>query len=267
MTTKPATVASTMPSGGGYLDRVRAQVWDEFTKSVVAMLECAASRVAADHPIAFSTRRGWWGEGSHEVLGHDVRIPLENAITDALVRTCKDLLSSRRPNHFLVQKRIFVVQQQPRELQDRLGSAAYTTDIQFASSSVPHLDLRIEAKRLLGGSHVGDYVGPEGLLRFAHSEPYTVQPVGMMIGYAFRYDRAHWSSVIDRQLPSWVPALQQLRVGRWTIPGGIVANPTVGDVLVLHLFLPIPSLPDARRLQSRPVAAKRRTSKPEPPIS
>lgn len=254
-----------MPTSGGYLNRVRAQVWDEFTKSVVAMLECAAARVAADHPVAFSTRKGWWGEGGHKVLGHDVRIPLENAVTDALVRTCKDLLKRRRPNHFLVQKQVFVVQQQPREVQDQLGSAAYTTDIQFASSSVPDLDLRIEAKRLLGGSHVGDYLGSEGLLRFAHREPYTVQPVGMMLGYAFRHDRAHWLASIGRQMPSSVSTLQQLKVGRWNVPGSIVANPTVGDVLVLHLLLSVPSRPDARLLQRKARTPKRRASQPGPP--
>ena len=250
------TVASTMPSGGGYLNRVRAQVWDEFTKNVIAMLECASARVAKDQPVAFSARKGWWGEGGHKVLGHDVRIPLENAITDALVRTCKDLLRTRRANHFLIQKQIFVVQQQPREMQDQLGSSAYTTDIQFASSSVPDLDLRIEAKRLLGGDHIGDYVGSEGLLRFAHPEPYTVQPVGMMLGYAFRYDRAHWLASIGGQMPTSVSALQQLKVGRWTIPGGIVTNPTIGDVLVLHFVLSIPSKPDARLLKRKPRRTK-----------
>jgi hypothetical protein len=253
-----------MPSGGGYLGRVRAQVWEEFTRSVVAMLDCAAARVAADHPVAFSRRKGWWGEGGHKVLGHDVRIPLENAVTDALVRTCKDLRRTRRPNHFMVQKQIFIVQQQPRELQDRLGSAAYTTDIQFASSSVPYLDLRVEAKRLLDGSHVSDYVGAEGLLRFAHPEPYTVQPVGMMLGYIFRHDRTHWLASIGSQKPPSIPALQPLKVGRWSVPGSIVTNPSVGDVLVLHLLLSFPSQPDARLLQPKPRAPKRRTAQPNP---
>ncbi len=243
---------------------MRAQVWDEFTKSVVAMLECAAARVAADHPVAFSRRKGWWGEGGHKILGHDVRIPLENAVTDALVRTCKDLRGTRRANHFMVQKQVFIVQQQPREMQDQLGSAAYTTDIQFASSSVPYLDLRIEAKRLLGGSHVSDYVGAEGLLRFAHPEPYTVQPVGMMLGYTFRHDRTHWLASIDRQKPSSVSTLQPLKVGRWTVPGSIVTNPTVGDVLVLHLLLPLPSQPDARRLQRKARAPRRPSPSPNP---
>ncbi|MGP7795624.1 hypothetical protein [Sphingomonas sp. CLY1604] len=259
-------MASTMPGGAGYLDRVRAQVWDEFVRNVVAMLQCAAARVAADRPVAFSTRNGWWGEGGHRVLGHDVRIPLENAVTDALVRSCKDLLRRRRPNHFLVQKQIFVVQQQPREVQDRLGSAAYTTDIQFASSSVPDLDLRIEAKRLLGASHLGDYLGSEGLLRFAHREPYTVQPVGMMLGYVFQHDPAHWSARIDRQMPSSSSALQRLKVGRWNIPGGILGNPTVGDVLVLHLLVTLPSRPDARLLPQKPPTVRRRRAVPSAPL-
>jgi hypothetical protein len=155
----------------------------------------------------------------------------------------------------MVQNQVFIVQQQPREMQNKLGSAAFTTDIQFASSSVTYLDLRIEAKRLLGGSHVNDYVGDEGLLRFAHSEPYTVQPVGMMLGYMFRHDRDHWFSKINQHKPSIVPKLEPLKVGRWSVPGCVIANPSVGGVLVLHLLLTLPSRPDARLLKPRPRAA------------
>jgi hypothetical protein len=246
-------VAASIPRSEGYLGAVRAAVWESFLINVVALLKSAARRIdRGDHGFEYQSRRSWWGTGRYPVLNSHVRLPLENSVTDALTRACETIRRGRRSNHFLVEKQIFIAQQQPREDQDQLGDSAYTTDIQIASSSLHYLDLRIEAKRILGGGDVTDYCGEEGLMRFAHAEPYTSQPVGMMLGYTFRHDDDHWRAEIERRAAAnGAHAFRTLRVGRWKLPSCTVTSCTVGEVLVVHLLLAFESQPSAREMDKK----------------
>ncbi|HEY5720899.1 MAG TPA: hypothetical protein VIT45_01120 [Allosphingosinicella sp.] len=246
-------IAPSVPRSEGYLGSVRAVVWETFLVNVVALLKSAARRISrGEEGFDYQSRKSWWGSGSYPVLNGHVRLPLENSITDALARACEAIRRGRRPNHFLIEKQIFIAQQQPREQQAQLGDTAYKTDIQIASSSLHYLDLRIEAKRILGGGDVTDYCGEEGLMRFAHAEPYTNQPVGMMLGYIFRHDDVHWQAEIEgRAVANGATCFGTLRAGRWILPSCTVTSPTVGEVLVIHLLLPFESKPSAREMDRK----------------
>lgn len=243
-------IALSVPRSEGYLGAVRAAVWETFLISVVALLKSAARRInRGDAGFDYQSLKSWWGTGSYPVLNGHVRLPLENSVTDALSRACEAIRRSRRPNHFLIEKQIFIAQQQPRQEQLQLGDAALRTDIQIASSSLHYLDLRIEAKRILGGGDVSDYCGEEGLMRFAHAEPYTNQPVGMMLGYTFRHDDDHWHVEIEQRATSnGATCFKTLRAGRWNLPSCTVTSPSHGDVLVVHLLVPFESKPSAREM-------------------
>ncbi|SEK01076.1 hypothetical protein SAMN05518849_12645 [Sphingobium sp. AP50] len=244
------TISASIPRCTGYIGKIQAQVWEDFITSVLALLRTAGGRIArGDEGYDYKVRKGWFGKGQYKILGTEVALPLENAVTDALTRACETIRRDRRPNHFLIDKHIFIASQQPRETQEQLGDIAFTTDIKIASSTLHYLDLRIEAKRLLGSAHAAEYCGTEGLLRFAHSEPYTSAPLGMMLGYTFRYDDAHWHSSIQTQAAKHgVTDFKELRTGRWTTAASLMTSPGVGDVLVLHVMLSFESKPSVREL-------------------
>jgi hypothetical protein len=247
------TVSTSIPRCTGYVGKIQARVWEDFVTSVMALLKTAGGRIArGEHGYDYQVRKGWFGTGQYKVLGTDVSLPLENAVTDALARACETVRRGRRPNHFLIDKQIFIASQQPRENQNQLGDIAFTTDIKIASLSLNYLDLRIEAKRLLGSAHAAEYCGPEGLLRFAHTEPYTSAPIGMMLGYTLRHDDVHWRSGIRSHAAKLgVSTFTDLRTGRWTTSASMMNSPTVGDVLVLHVLLPFESRPSARDLDKK----------------
>ena len=244
------TVSASIPRGAGYVGEIQARIWEDFITSVIALLKTASGRIArGEQGYEYQLSRGWFGKGKYNVLGTDVCLPLENAITDALTRACETIRRDRRPNHFLIDKQIFIASQQPREIQNQLGDIAFTTDIKIASLSLHYLDLRVEAKRLLGGGDTGEYCGPDGLLRFAHTEPYTSAPLGMMLGYTFRHDDAHWHADIQSHAAKHgVSTFTNLRTGRWTTNANMMTSSSAGNVLVLHVLLPFDSNPSIRDL-------------------
>jgi hypothetical protein len=236
-------------AGEGATAMLRARVWEEFTARVLAALREAMAFLAhGDH----ETKAGYWCTGTRLAKGIKVHLPQEDAITDALTRALEAIRQQSSPDDLLRRRQICFPSQQPRSKQSRLGSSALTTDIQARSLETVYLDLRIEAKVLFGGGDVAHYCGEKGLLRFSDPEPYTDQPVGMMIGYAVRRDDAHWAKSIQAKAGSskQVKGFQPVAVDGEEVLSSTLLTHAHGEVLVLHLFLPFETKPSARSIDA-----------------
>jgi hypothetical protein len=253
LTTPAAKPLRNHVAGNGAAAMLKARVWEEFTARTVAALR-EAMTVLAQHGIGFDheTKRGYWGGGKRSVKGTRVLLPRENAITDALTRALEVVRQDASPDDLLRKRQICFPPQQPRSRQSRLGSDALTTDIQARSLETSYLDLRIEAKVLFGSGDVIHYCGDKGLLRFANAEPYTEQPVGMMIGYSVRHDEAHWANRIQAKASGSpeVRSFQHVTLETEEILSSTLTSHASGEVLVLHLVLPFETKPSARALDA-----------------
>ncbi|WP_152528019.1 hypothetical protein [Sphingobium lactosutens] len=253
------TFHSRVPGGGTAGGDARAKGWERF-----AAMACNALRDAADilgsYGLGFdhTALDGYWASGSRKAKGSDVVLPMENGITDPLVRALELVRAAAPPEHLISRYQVCFVQQQPRKKQNKLGSKAYTTDIQVRSLVVPDLDLRIEAKVLFGGGDVAAYCGKNGLLRFADAEPYTDQHVGMMLGYSVRRDDAHWFKEIQKTATSLtaVGPFEMLDLDGGRVTGSLVNSHATGQVLVLHMLLPFETNPSARAIDAAPKEKK-----------
>lgn len=254
-------------SGAGVLAQVRAQMWEEFTARTLAALREAAAMLAAqslgyDHESA----KGYWGSGKRLVRKQPVKLPRENAITHVMVQALDIIRENAGADDLLRKQQVCFPSQQPRKRQNRLGSDALTTDIQARSLLNPYLDLRIEAKVLFGSSDVAQYCGKDGLLRFADAEPYTDQPIGMMVGYTVRHEDSRWLKDIDARgsKAAQVKSLSSLALGGEILLATTLPSAATGEVVVLHVLLPFETKPSARGLdiaKAAEVAANRQAKR------
>lgn len=266
MTTTTTPFRDRVPGSVGFLGSIRAQAWERFAAMAVAALREAAIILHAKGLPFDHEHEGYWGDGKYRVLGAGVKVPLENGITDSLVRALQIVRTNAPMDHPISELQVYFVQQQPRETQKKVGSKAYTTDIQIRSLKVEYLDLRVEAKVLFDASDVTAYCGNEGLLRFAHPEPYTDQHVGMMLGYSVRHDDAHWLNRIEAKAMPFQPVkpFADVVLDNDVVRTSTTASHATGEVLVIHLMLPFETAPSARALDlaknSRPYPPKPHTS-------
>lgn len=242
--------ADLMPLGS---NDMRNHMWERFAAMAVEALQQAAA-ILTSNGLGFDHTKadGYWSTKSRRAGKTHVRVPLENGVTDLLVRALELVRRSAANDHLISTLQVYFVQQQPRAKQKRVGSKAYTTDIQIRSLAVEHLDLRVEAKLLFEGKDVTAYCGQDGLLRFAHAEPYTDQPVGMMLGYTGRRNDPHWLNSIEKKAgcsPD-VIGFHELNLGGATVSASLVRSHAAGSVLVLHLLLPFETDPSARALDA-----------------
>lgn len=254
--------ADLMPMGG---NDMRSRMWQRFASMAVEALQQAAA-ILNSNGLGFDHTKaaGYWSSRPRRAGRTPVRVPLENGVTDPLVRALELVRRSAANDHLISTLQVYFVQQQPRATQKRVGSKAYTTDIQIRSLTVEHLDLRVEAKVLFAGRDVTAYCGQDGLLRFAHAEPYTDQPVGMMLGYTGRRADPHWLNSIEkkaRSLPD-VIGFHQVDLGRATVSASLVKSHATGSVLVLHLLLPFETDPSARALDASSARARSKRRSP-----
>lgn len=184
--------------GSAPLDAFAANVWGRFVDRVTeALVEAEHIIRNGNAPIDHLAMDGWWRSGPRKIGRTSILVPAENAVTDLLVRTLEGIRGKSDRDDLLRTQEIQFSQQAPRKIQKRIGSAALTTDIRAHSGAIPDLDLRIESKVLFGGGDLTAYCGKNGLLRFGDvAEPYTDAPVGMMLAYTVRHDKAHWKKSI-----------------------------------------------------------------------
>lgn len=237
--------------GTGVLAQLRARMWEEFSARTIAALREAASMLASqklgyDHENA----KGYWGSGKRYVRQQAVQLPRENAITHVLSEALEIIREKAASNDLLKKQQVCFPSQQPRKKQNRVGSEALTTDIQARSLRNPHLDLRIEAKVLFGSRDVDHYCGNKGLLRFADAEPYTDQPIGMMLGYTVRHADDHWlNDIVSKgSKAAQVTGFSAVALEDEALLASTLPSAATGTVLVLHVLLPFETKPSARGL-------------------
>lgn len=169
-------------------------MWQSFVDRTVRLLRSVEVEIADPVIIGtFTSREGWWLKRKQKVKGGTVRIPSEDAMTDAIEEIAERLLKASRPAD-PAQEHLAVHTQSKRPPHRRIGPKALKNDIRVRSTVTDELDLRIEAKPLWSKAQLDStYMGPKGMLRFADpAHPYTDRPVGMMLGYALRDPIPDW---------------------------------------------------------------------------
>ena len=208
-----------------------------------------AMKVLTAHNLGFDheAEPTYWRRRTRKVNYLARKLPEEDSITDVLTRALEYVRDNSLPDSYLKRNQVCFPQQQPRRQQRRLGPYGRTTDIQARSLNQSFLDLRIEAKILFDGSDVDHYCGENGLLRFSDVEPYTDQPIGMMIGYTLRDDAA-WLSRIEANAiaSSQVRGFGNVTVGGTTVRISSSISVATNEVSVIHLVLPFRTDPDCR---------------------
>lgn len=238
---------------GGYVAEVQGRVWEEFIDHVVGLLIEAADRIVQKKPgFDYQAEASWWATRKRKVRKQDVRIAFEDSVTDALRRSLDSIRKELPSGDFFRRNNIYIAEQQPRLRQRRLGPRAQTTDLQFASLDLDYLDLRVEAKPLFDNNDADRYCGPDGLLRFADSQPYTDKAVGMMLGFTFRHDDDHWHNrIADVASGKYgVDAFETVNAGNRALRTSAMKWRGTNDVRVVHLMLSFPSSPCARDLDT-----------------
>lgn len=247
-TAPPPTLADRIARGGGLAARMRANMWQDFVAHSLDAID-QAMRVLDTLGLGFDheAEPTYWRRRTRKVNAVMTKLPEEDAITDVLTRALEHVRENSPATSFLRRNEICFPQQQPRKQQRRLGPHARTTDIQVRSLSRSFLDLRIEAKVLFDTADVAHYCGDKGLLRFSDVEPYTDQPIGMMIGYSLR-DDARWLLDIERRSlrRAEVKSFEDVLVGGRTARISISTRQSSAEVGVLHLLLPFRTSPDCR---------------------
>ena len=180
-----------------------AVLWQSFVDRVLDLLARTEAKLQ-DATVwqDFAQRDGWWLNASRKsAAGVHVRLPSEDAITDALEEIAKEILRDMRPADPLTDHLDFDAQV-IRPPHRRIGRKALTTDIRVKSTLVEALEVRIEAKLLFSPKDVTSaYLGPKGLLRFADPQaPYTDRPIGIMLGYSLQDHAPDWTSLTRKGL-------------------------------------------------------------------
>jgi hypothetical protein len=171
-------------------------MWQSFLDRTISLLRSVEGEIANPATIgSFTIRDGWWLKRQPKVKNGSVRIPSEDAMTDAIEEIAERLLKASRPAD-PAQEHLAVHTQTKRPPHRRIGPKALKNDIRIRSTVTDELDLRIEAKPLWSNAQLSDtYLGSKGMLRFADpAHPYTDRPVGMMLGYALRDPTPDWKT-------------------------------------------------------------------------
>lgn len=221
------------------------EIWANFATTVADAVTLAGSKLEVPEIYAaYTSRLGWWRRKQRlNSIGTTVRIPSEDAITDALVEQLEELRNDARPGNPLMDMNITFAGQQPRRRQNHIGSPAFTTDIRAYVPDDKNLDIRIEAKVLFEAKDLhSEYLGARGLLRFGDPEnPYSDTPVGAMLGFIVAPSPEPWTSMIHNGLAQTVRAIDvgHVSVGKLPNPVSVCDMMHSRDerVTVLHLSI------------------------------
>lgn len=247
-TVPPQTLVDRLAGSGGVAARARAGMWQDFVAHSLDAID-QAMRILDMQDLGFDhhAEPTYWRRRTRKVGTIQTKLPEEDSITDVLTRALEHVRERAPAASYLRRNEICFPQQQPRKQQHRLGPHARTTDIQVRSLSRAFLDLRIEAKVLFDTADVAHYCGDKGLLRFSDAEPYTDQPIGMMIGYTLR-DDSRWLADIEQASlkNATVRVFEDILVGGRTVRMSISKRQSADDVSVFHILLPFKTDPDCR---------------------
>ena len=192
----PPTLSDRMALSHPSWSFAKYAMWQSFLDRSIRLLRAVEIEIADPATIGtFTIRDGWWLKRQQKVKGGTVRIPSEDAMTDAIEEVAERLLKASRPAD-PAQEHLAVHTQSKRPPHRRIGPKALKNDIRIRSTVTDELDLRIEAKPLWSKAQLkGTYLGSKGMLRFADpAHPYTDRPIGMMLGYALRDPTPDWKT-------------------------------------------------------------------------
>lgn len=176
------------------------------------MLEEAASDLADPATLALFIKPGWWRQTRKKNgQGFTVRVPNEDAITEAIVERIHQLKESAPEGSAIAANRTMSFHAQGRRRQ-QAGTGPKglkDTDITAYRFDNIGLDLRIEAKVVFDEADVSnEYLTERGILRFADpASPYTREIVGGMVSYSVTEAAGYW---LEQVAAGLVPMAEQV---------------------------------------------------------
>ncbi|MBI1776200.1 MAG: hypothetical protein HYR63_12710 [Proteobacteria bacterium] len=205
---------------------------------------------------------GWWRNKRAKLNGKSVRVPAEEALSEALweemEQVKEDIILKIIPSDASLSNldTLQVSLETPRRKKKGIGKRSKPTDIRFYRTGSDILDLRVEAKIILRDRDIpASYLSRDGLKRFSDpAEPYTDHEIGGMLAYTISDDRESWLAKIDNALKAATPPIATFkhRVRASTdetlfcrIPyaAAITAR---NELLVFHMVLEFDGDPNAR---------------------
>ena len=192
-------------------------LWNNMVSGAVAILREVEAGLGQPSVMAQLTcKDGWWRKAQRKNhLGQKVRVPEEDAITDAIVSQIQDTREFAKPGSALHKhNNLHFFSQQKRKKQKGIGpKGKKNTDITVYDPERLSLDLRIETKIVFSESDLSkEYCSEKGILRFADIEsPYTTTIVGGMISYCVSRSTSHWENRIESDLSGVVGVTYVMR--------------------------------------------------------
>jgi len=238
----------------GNMSVAQLLVWANFIEASVEALRRAEAAVRAASS-AYGERNGWWRKSQKKNASKvKVRIPNEEAITDAIGRELEGIRMEASAGCPLYDMNVVFDTERPRKKQVSIGPNALTTDIRVYTYLNPNIDLRFESKIFFDECDLDkEYLSDRGLLRFADQEsPYTDRIIGGMIGYSLTKTRSIWESAVEGRLPSVGCASAVTRTQLSCEADATVVcdvarpDPQLPKVTVLHLVMEFETDPSSR---------------------
>jgi hypothetical protein len=248
---------------GGADQTARVLVWEQMLNQVLRLLNEAERRVcSASSQERLRQLDGWWRVKKSKLNGKSVRVPSEEAISEALSEEMEKIkeeivlkILPADPSMTSIDT-LHVCTEQPRRMKTGIGRRAKPTDIRFYRTNSEVLDLRIEAKVVLREDDLmKTYLSGTGLKRFSDpKEPYTTHEIGGMLAYAMTDDKATWLTRIDDALRGSTPPVPTFKhrvqaASDETLFSRVpytVRAAARNEVLVFHVVLEFACEPDAR---------------------
>ena len=168
---------------------VKAQLWSEFLKHVLAIFRTAEAELRRpDNWDEFKKRRGALGKRYvRRRQKVTIRYPNEDAITTELGHIVQTLRRRLPHGHFLRANEVEFHVERPVRSASRAGRHSRKVDFFiFAASGISAPELAVEAKSVRTHSDITKrYLGNEGIGCFLESDsPYSRAPIGSMLAYS-----------------------------------------------------------------------------------
>jgi hypothetical protein len=241
----------------------RALVWEHMLHQAILLLEEAQRRIrTADAQQRLTQLDGWWRPKKSKINGKSVRVPAEEAISEALWEEMERIKEEIILNNTNVDPNLSnldtlqVSLETPRRRKKGIGKYSKPTDIRFYRTGSEILDLRVEAKVLLRDRDIPkSYVSAHGLRRFSDpGEPYTDHELGGMLAYTISSEKTVWLSKIHDALNAASPPYPTFKYRVRTLQDETLfcrapyaAKAALrNEVLVFHIVLEFDGDPSAR---------------------
>lgn len=198
---------------------VKAQLWSEFLKHVLAIFRTAEAELRRpDNWDEFKKRRGALGKRYvRRRQKVTIRYPNEDAITTELGHIVQTLRRRLPHGHFLRANEVEFHVERPVRSASRAGRHSRKVDFFiFAASGISAPELAVEAKSVRTHSDITKrYLGNEGIGCFLESDsPYSRAPIGSMLAYSLADLLGSWRDEIRTGLAvgcypaSWLQCVQ-----------------------------------------------------------